>query len=318
MAQMEQEKDAHLFSLRPTYRFNTKEGIHTAGVDLARGQNPPQGAIVDYYLADSSEAAVEFSVMDMEGNVVRKIEGKQSAGLHRMNWDLRYERPLQPKLRTTPEGKPWVADEFNEEGWRILYTWDLDLNAGNKRGPRVTPGTYKVSMKVGNQEQSQYLEVRKDPDSEGTINDIREQTQFALQLYNSLNLTVEMINESEWIRKQLQDQMADMKPRAKQEAAALLETLDEIASRLYDTNLTGAREDAFRNPMKLYGRLSAVLSDVNGSGIDFPPTDQQVEVYEVLKGRLDKVEEDYEEGMKTLQALNEKHGLDIGKKVATP
>ncbi len=318
MALMKQKKDAHLFSLRPTYRFNEKEGIHTAGVDLARGQNPPDGAIIDYYLADSSSTAVEFTVMDMEGNVVRKLDGKQAAGLHRMNWDLRYERPLEPKLRTIPEGKPWVADEFNDEGWRILYSWDLDLNAGNKEGPRVTPGTYKVSMKVGNQEQSQYLEIRKDPDSEGTINDIRRQTQFALNLYNALNLTVEMINESEEIRRQLQDQMGSMKPKAKEEASALLNTLDEIASRLYDTNLTGAREDAFRNPMKLYGRLSAVLSDVNGSGIDFPPTDQQVEVYEVLKERLDKVEEDYKQSTKTLTELNDKYKLNISKKTATP
>ena len=40
--------------------------------------------------------------------------------------------------------------------------------------------------------------------------------------------------------------------------------------------------------MKLYGRLSALASEVNSSGIDFKPTDQQGDVYEILNQRLQK------------------------------
>lgn len=320
VAQMEKEKEAHLFSIRPAYRFNSKEGIHTAGQDFSRGRNPDYGALLDYYLAENLEKDVEFTIYDMEGNVVRKIDGNAGKGLHRTNWDLRYERPMQPRLRTVPEGKDWVADEFNEDGWRVLYTWDLDLNAGNKIGPRVAPGLYKVSMKVGNQEQSQFVEVLKDPDSEGNITSIRKQTEFALQLHSAINQTVGMINESEWIRKQLQDMLKEekVKARAKTEVKALLNDLNGIASRLYDTNLTGAREDSFRNPMKLYGRLSAVASDINGSGIDFPPTDQQVEVYGVLKERLDKVQEDYDRALETLEMVNTKYKLGVKKEMVKP
>ncbi len=316
-AQMEAQKEAHLFAMSPTYRFNTKEGMHRAGQDLAFGRNPAYGAVIDYYLEDSTKA-VEFTVMDLEGNVVRKLNGKNQEGLHRMNWDLRYERPLNPELRTVPEGKDWVESEFNKDGWRVLYTWDLDLNAGNKIGPKVTPGLYKISMKVGNQEQSQFVEVKKDPASEGSIETIRKQTNFALQLRDALNLCVSMINESELIRRQLQDQLSGMKSKAREEAELLLKELTNVADQLYDINLTGAREDSFRNPMKLYGRLSAVASDVNGSGIDFPPTDQQVAVYEVLKERLDKAKEDYDQSMAKLPELNKKHKLQIGKKIAKP
>ncbi|MEM8894604.1 MAG: hypothetical protein AAGC88_08505, partial [Bacteroidota bacterium] len=39
-------------------------------------------------------------------------------------------------------------------------------------------------------------------------------------------------------------------------------------------------------PMKLYGRLSALASDLSASGIDFRPTNQQGEVYQVLNQRL--------------------------------
>ena len=70
-------------------------------------------------------------------------------------------------------------------------------------------------------------------------------------------------------------------------AKDLLKVAEDIAGTLYDIHLTGAREDAFRNPMQLYGRLSALASDLNGSGIDFPPTNQQGEVKEILSNKLD-------------------------------
>ena len=63
-----------------------------------------------------------------------------------------------------------------------------------------------------------------------------------------------------------------------------------ISARLYDIHLTGAREDAFRSPMKLYGRLSALASDITANGVDFRPTNQQGEVYGVLKGRMVRIQ----------------------------
>ena len=64
--------------------------------------------------------------------------------------------------------------------------------------------------------------------------------------------------------------------------------LYEIESHLFDVKLTGAREDAFRNPNKIYGRLAALGSDLTRFGADFKPTNQQIEVYKVLSKRLDE------------------------------
>ena len=182
----------------------------------------------------------------------------------------------------------------------------------------MTPGLYKVHFKAGDYEHTEMVEVLKDPHAEGSIESIRKQTAFALKLYEAINETVTMINESEAIRKELQDNIDEMKPKAKDAAQALLEELTAVADQLYDINLTGAREDSFRNPMKLYGRLSALASDVNGSGIDFPPTDQQVAVYEVLRERLDEASADYEKALSILQSINTKHKLEIGVKQAKP
>ena len=45
--------------------------------------------------------------------------------------------------------------------------------------------------------------------------------------------------------------------------------------------------------MKLYGRLSALASDLSGHGIDFKPTDQQVEVKAIFNKRLQLVNDNF-------------------------
>ena len=60
-----------------------------------------------------------------------------------------------------------------------------------------------------------------------------------------------------------------------------------IEGKLYDVALTGAREDAFRTPNQLYEKLASVGSDIAASSADFRPTDQQGEVYSLLRKQLD-------------------------------
>ena len=62
-------------------------------------------------------------------------------------------------------------------------------------------------------------------------------------------------------------------------ARALDQRALAVEAELFDVNLTGAREDQFRNPIRLYGRLSALASDVTANGADFAPTAQQLEVW---------------------------------------
>ncbi len=105
---------------------------------------------------------------------------------------------------------------------------------------------------------------------------------------------VEGDDRGEWTRKQLDDVQARMSEEGDDEGARRiteeserLETLAiEVEDRLFDIYLTGAREDAFRNPMKLYGRYSALSQDVSTSSSDFAPTMQQREVHGVLQTRL--------------------------------
>ncbi|NBB75790.1 MAG: glycosyl hydrolase, partial [Bacteroidetes bacterium] len=109
------------------------------------------------------------------------------------------------------------------------------------------------------------------------------------------------INEIEWIRKEFEDLVTRLnETRDEEQVASIIARAQElnkriidIESNLFDVHLTGAREDAFRNPMKLYGRLSALGSDIMYNGADFAPTQQQVEVYEELDKRFQETLNSY-------------------------
>ena len=282
------DKEAHLFSLRQVYRFQDVQSIKTDGPSLNSGTNPAYGAEINYFLKDSTNQKIEIQILTMEDEVVRTLEGKNKPGVNRVMWNLRYEPTYKPKLQTTPPGRPWV--QLNGEGWRPLVTWDLDLMRG-QYGPKVAPNSYKVKLVIGNKEYIREVEVLKDPSTEGSLEDIQKQVAFSLELRDAMNLAVTMINDIEAIRAELNDIIPKLSRSADRKKAEELRALAiAIAGSLYDIHLTGAREDAFRSPIKLYGRLSALASDIGGFGADFKPTDQQREVYAIFNKRLKEVD----------------------------
>ena len=283
-----QGKEVHLFDLRPAYRFHDKQAIKTDGPSLSAGSNPPYGADINYFLKDSV-SSVTIQILSPSDELIRTLKGTSHPGVNRVIWDLRYEPTYRPKLRSTPPGRPWV--ELNGEGWRPLVTWDLDLYRG-QLGPRAVPDDYKVKLIIDDKVYLKELTVLKDPNSAGSLEDIKAQVAFSLELRDAMNLAVNMINTVEVLRSELNAVIPKLdKPQDVEQAKLLLAKAESIASALYDIHLTGAREDAFRSPMKLYGRLSALASDITGHGVDFKPTDQQRDVYAVFDKRLKAAED---------------------------
>jgi hypothetical protein len=310
----------HLFPPRDTYRWVEQMAIHTES-SFVNGQDPEQGANIDYWLDREPGGPVEIAIVGPSGAVIRTLSGTGKRGLNRVYWDLRHEAPRTPLLRTSPPGAPWV--QLGPDGTRPLRSWDLDLVRG-QMGPRSAPGVYTVRLTVGEEERSEPLTLLKDPDSEGGPENIWAQVDFALALRSRLNEVVDVINALEWTRKQLEDIQGTIRDRQTADARtgggeaaeldALMSTVRQVEERaiaiesnLFDVHLTGAREDAFRNPMKLYGRLSALASDVSGWGADFRPTDQQMEVAAVLTERLEAAKAEAESFFGAeIDALNER------------
>jgi len=251
---------------------------------------------INYYLKTEFKDDIIISILDDKGQTVRTLRTEKEAepiqyysqqptkpfkvpkqaGINRIWWDLRYDRTKEVKLRTSPVGHDHV--KVGPKGWRPL---------GRRRpqGPLVAPGTYTVKLNVGEQEFTQKLEVRKDPHSAGSEEDIRVQTKRLLEIRDNMNTVVDMINQIELVRKQIYDLTEFLKEDEDAEPViAAGKELDkkfiDLEDILFSMGLTGSG-DALRWPDKSYVKLGSLAASIAQS--DFVPTTQHVEVHEMFK-----------------------------------
>lgn len=279
-----QQSDVYLFKPRPMYRYRQFNNTKAADVNNhILGENPPQGADLNYYLRTPAKK-VEISVVGPSGETIRTLKGPTETGINRIWWDLRYDAPTTVKLRNSPPGEPWVKN--GPEGWRPLIHW-----RNYTQGPKVWPGHYTVKLNVDGKESTQPIEILRDPKELGTVQDLKANTEFLLQLRNELNECAEAINRIEWDRMQLAQLQAVLRGNPSKDESAL-QSIDELQQKIYDVEgkffplaLTGRTEDAFRTPTVLYGKLTNLAFLVEG-GAGLPPTDQSIALHKELQQQL--------------------------------
>lgn len=329
-AALQVPKRARLLAPRVTWRLRLRAGTPGPAAGSVVGQNPPYGALIDYLLPNHASSNVRITIADRAGRIIRTFSthphGSESSmqarpGLNRLDWNLRYPHVPAAKLRRPPPHAPW--DRPAPGKTRRIVSWDLDLT---QRGPLVPPGRYRVTLTVGRQQFHQQLVIKKDPNTAGTLQDIQEQTRLSLSIYRDLRMDVRTINQIEWLRQELHDLVNRLQARsAPQHLVGRVEHADrvllQIEDELFNVDLTGAREDAFRNPMRLYGRLSALLREVETESSDYAPTVQQRQASKLLSSQLNKSVQAYQAFVNSaLPALNAEltqHGVQLLGPVGT-
>jgi len=117
-------QEAALFDVRPTYVYNQVGYYDTSSGEYA-AENPPFGAIVNYYLREQvsgAGASVTMVVRDAGGAVVAEVPAVNEPGVQRSVWNLRSQPPQT-------EG---------QEGQR----------RGGRGGSLVEPGSYTVTLEA--------------------------------------------------------------------------------------------------------------------------------------------------------------------------
>jgi len=142
-----------------------------------------------------------------------------------------------------------------------------------------------VRLRVGGQEFTQPLELRKDPNTPGTEQDITAQMALAGELTRTLDSVVEMTNTIESVRLQL----ATLKALAREDTAVVRATdsLEKkfvgVEEQLTQVRITGRGQDLIRYPAKTGEKLVYLIGDI--SSTDNAPTASQREVGGVLRQR---------------------------------
>jgi hypothetical protein len=271
--------------------------------DQSAGKNPPYGASIHYYLKSVPENDIKIHILDEKGEEIRTLKGTKESGINRVWWDLRYEKTKEVKLRTSPIGAPHVT--AGPEGWRPL------VGAGRPIRILVAPGHYTVKIEVDGQEFTQELTVKKDPKSAGSEADIQAQVKLLLGVRDNLNHLVDMVNQIEWIRKQIYDLIALLEG---EESSAPVITaakdLDQkfiaVEENLFQMRITGgtASQDIITLKAKLHTKISFFAPEIGKS--DFKPTVSQYEVHEMHTQKLASCQTQLDELIKKdLSGFNE-------------
>jgi hypothetical protein len=275
-------KDAHLFTQRFAYRFRFVESPMAPFEDPVSGQNPPYGAAINFWLKADSKDTVKIEILDASNKLVRTLKAAGKAGVNRVWWDLLGEQTKEARVRTSPQHAPQI----------VVAAEGRPSPAVGRYQVLQPPGTYSVRLSAAGRTETQPLEIRKDPATAGTLEDIRAQVAAASDVYADVNSAVDMINNLELIRGQLTAMKSflasDTTAKDVRDAADSLDKkLTAVEGRLHQMKVTGRGQDLIRYPAQTTEQLIYLGQSMQIS--DAAPTTQQREVQAILKAQLQSI-----------------------------
>jgi hypothetical protein len=202
--------------------------------DEPAGENPPDGAIIDYVIGRDGAGNQPVTLEVWDGaTLVRRYASTDTAmppadigniprywirptrvlsaqpGMHRFVWDLRYPEP-----RVLAQQYPISATPSN--------------TAREPRGPWVVPGTYSVRLTVNGKTYTQPLSVRMDPRVKASSATLARQFSLSKSLYDDIGRARDGLDAIRALRGELRD----IRSRATGEVVTAIDSLDRSASLL--------------------------------------------------------------------------------------
>jgi hypothetical protein len=156
-----------------------------------------------------------------------------------------------------------------------------------------------VKLTVGEKEFTQKLVVKKDPNSTGSIEDIKAQVIVLLEIRANRNSVAKMINKIEWIRKQIYDLQEILEgDKNAQQILNKSKELDKkfmaMEEKFIPLGYTGRYDrDGLRWADKVYDKPASLASGI--AQTDFAPTTQQKEAHEELSRQFSSCTDEYNE-----------------------
>ncbi|MEJ7698667.1 MAG: hypothetical protein WKF71_03340 [Pyrinomonadaceae bacterium] len=281
-----QRADAFLFKPEDAYRTGGGGGLaFPKGAPL--GSNPPNGAVVNYYLKTKPAKEITLEFLDSNGKVLRKFTGKAQTE------SAQPEQEQQPRGGSSEPNLP-IEIGLNQFVWNYRLPNATNIPGlimwgGSLAGPRVAPGIYATRFSIdGKLVATENFAIKSDPRLETTPEDFQKQFDFMQKINSKLSQTHDAILEIRDVRKQFEDLNARMKSPdqkdLKDKAGEIMKKLTAVEEELVQTKIKSG-QDALNYPIKLNNKLAALSSVVDGG--DFAPTNQANDVYNDLTGRID-------------------------------
>ncbi|MEQ1806712.1 MAG: hypothetical protein ABL900_15150, partial [Burkholderiaceae bacterium] len=244
------------------------------------GENPPNGAIVYYWLPDNFTGEVSLSFIDASGACLNRFASAGAdtpvpkrpgvkPGLNRFVWDLRHRGPSKLDLSLVVRRNKPFAEESDDAS-----------------GPAVVPGSYRVVLEAGATKLEAQFAVLKDPRIKTTQYAFEQQSALLRSLYAKLSLLNEAVNKMRRIKRQaleLQVRLGADKGLGER-CKALVGQLEAIEGVLVDVKRESPR-DILRHPAGLNDTLVDLIGVV--AIADEQPTAAARQVSDEIMAQVD-------------------------------
>jgi len=300
------KEDVHLYTPGPATRYQSFGFGEGSPKPVLTGLNPPDGALIYYFLKDKPKGETTIEILDPNGAVVRKYSSakteeleeplrpddkkpekqiKPDAGLNRFVWDFRYE------------GSSHVPD---------YYLWEYQTGT---KGPMAIPGKYQVRLTVDGKTQTAPFEVVEDPRVHVQQADLQKQFELLLQIRDELTRVFDTVNQIQDVRAQL----SGLKKRLPENVSTkpVLNAAGELDQKMVAIRddlvqiKVQSNEDSLSYPQKVDAKLAALAMAV-GLGSDSAPTESEYKTFDKLKKQSDDTVAHWSELQKTDLANFEK------------
>jgi len=303
------KQDVHLYTPPVAYRMQNPDEVPKP---IVVGQNPPAGAVIDFFVKDAPKGETTIEILDSQNQVIRKFsslktetpdepldpddkkpekEIKVEAGLNRFVWNLRYE-----SANRVPG----------------YYLWEYN---GGARGPIALPGKYQVRLTVDGKSQTAPFELKLDPRVHVSQQDLEKQFTLLMQIREQLNRVYAAVNQIEDVRSQTEAMKRRLPPD--DGGRSLATSADGLTAKLVSVrdpmiNLRiSANEDSLAYHPQLDGQL-AFLAMIVSSGCDCGPTEAATKRFDELKKQVDDVVAKWNDLQKSDVATFQKLAIDRG------
>ncbi len=164
--------------------------------EVPQALNPPEGAIVDYWLARPART-VTLDVLDASGAVVRHLSSTAEAPV------AEAARPPHPNFWVAPPAALPTAAGTNRVNWDLRadappafrHTYEINANPGrtppSPEGVLALPGVYTLRLTADGRSASQPVTVRADPRSPATMDALRAQHELQTRIADALVATAD-------------------------------------------------------------------------------------------------------------------------------
>lgn len=294
--------DAYLF--KPAVALRVRPGSDQGTPyppEIPHGDNPMNGATLDYYLKADAKLPVTLEILDAQGALVRKYASNDKppvieertldfpmfwvkpqkplsdkAGMHRVNWDMRY---------------PAVSGAMPSR--RGGGVWAL-------------PGQYTVRLTVDGKTYEQPLTLKLDPRVKASDADLHQQFAIAKQSADAAAQLTKLIAGASGIAKQMQELKLKVPVLAGEVTAVEPKFTTIVGPAPAGFGLATEQIDTDRTSLRYLSRQFAALQSAAESG-DAAPTKEQENAAKKYTATMTKTVAAWQQWVSTdLAALNAK------------